>query len=91
MGKIGEHVSNLAVFGYSPQAYVGCVGKRHQHRHAVASETQEIESLEIGSKGPGADILDGPNTLVGIYNLLADLKSHTETPHRPPLSSAISE
>src|SRR5271157_766184 len=65
---------------FSNVADIGHVGKRHQHRHAVASQAQKVELLEVRTEGSGADVFDGPNTLIGINHLIADLKSHTGSP-----------
>src|ERR1035438_9658490 len=80
--KIGQHARNLPILGYAPQTDVGGIRERYQDGHTVATEAQEIESLEGRSKGSRADILDGPYSLIGIDHLVADLKSHRSEERR---------
>src|ERR1035437_8395819 len=77
--EVRENSRDLPVFGYPPQPDVGGVGQWHQHRHATA-KSHQVESLDSGAKRTGADILDGPNALVGIYHLIANLEGHTGSP-----------
>ena len=91
IGKIRQHARNLPVLGYTAQADVGRVREGHEDGHTVTTEAQKVESLECRSEGSGADILDGPNALVGINHLVTDLKSHTGSPtnHRCQVLSHI--
>ena len=80
VGKIGKDTRDLPGFGDPAKTNVGCVGKRDQHRYAVVTESEQIKPLEDGPKGPGADVLDRPNPLVGIHDLITDLEGHTGSP-----------
>src|SRR4029077_18966272 len=75
-GQVRKNSGVSPVFRTPPQPDIRRIGKRHQHRHTAATKTEKVEFFECGAEGAGADVLDGANTLVGIYHLVADLKVH---------------
>ena len=80
MREIGKDSRDFPIAGHAPQTDIIRVCERHQHRHAVAPESQQVEFLESGTERAGADVLDGSNALVGIDHLVANAKRHTGTP-----------
>src|SRR5262249_10766780 len=78
--EIGEHARNLAIFSYTPEPNIRCIGEGNENGHAIAAETKKIEALAGGSKVPGADVLYSANSLIGIDYFVTDLKIHTGSP-----------
>src|SRR5690349_24041798 len=66
VGEERKDARDFAVFRYPSEPDIGRIGKRNQYGHAVASEAQEVKLFKSAPKIASADILDGPNTLVGI-------------------------
>jgi len=54
------------------------VREGHHYGKAGARKTQEVEPLVL-ARTSGTNVLDNPNTVVGIDDFLAYLKEHTRT------------
>jgi hypothetical protein len=75
-----KYACYLAVPGDGSQPHNFHVGEWHHHRHAGVQEAEQIELLELSTKGTGADVLDGGHPLVGVHHLLTDLEGHSKDP-----------
>src|SRR5271170_6514359 len=65
------------------------MGEGDHDGHAVVVEPQQVETFELGSESPAADVFDNPDSVIRVDNLFAYLKvGHTRT--NTPRESSVS-
>jgi hypothetical protein len=47
------------------------VRKRDHYGEAVCLEFEKVEAFHLQTERPNADVLNSPNTVVGVYDLFA--------------------
>ena len=78
-GQEADDASHFAVAGDFAQAEIADVRERDQNRQAVVDQPEQVKPLIMARKGPAADVLKSRDPMVGVYDLLTNLKRHAWT------------
>ena len=79
-----------AVRASFPQAEITDVREGNHHSEAAAHQAEKIKLLVLASERAETHVLDDPNAVVGIDNLLTYLKEHVDAPGPRRLPELIS-
>jgi hypothetical protein len=80
----GQDVQNFLDFSiadYTAQTYAAGILARYHHLEAARFDVKEVKPFDCGTYRAAADLLDNPNAVIGIDNLVTDVKVQVRTTH----------